>query len=435
MKVTVFYSWQSDLPNNTNRGFIQSVIEKSIQSIKRNETFDLDICLERDTQGQPGSPDIASTILQKIDSCDIFVADISIVTRDLQEGKRFSPNPNVMIELGYAIKSIGWDRIILFCNEIYGTGDKLPFDIQQHRRIGYKLKPDDERGVVRDRLALTCRTAITEITESIYKRKKDKCPDIHADWTKFDYVISEGKRPPFERIDTVTDVLELTRANPVESIEIIEATITNEIEEVNRINGSIDPKWKQKVKAFNISCDEFLKQIKSQTGRMNYFIHTNTNYAVKATINLHNTGASPASDIRVEIELPDWILGFDHKPDDDKIPKKPEKPFPEIPNAIKNCVTFDAHRDWIANRSHIPSFSPLPQTRTSTCYIKEHRIIIRVDRLLHKHWLTIDEGSFYLLALPDSVPGEHALKANIFCVEYDDWEEADLFVRINANHE
>lgn len=433
MKVTVFYSWQSDLPNNTNRGFIQSVIEKAIQTIKRDETFDLDICLERDTQGESGSPNIVSTILQKIDACDIFVADISIVTRDLQEGQRFSPNPNVMIELGYAIKSVGWDRIILFCNEIYGTNEKLPFDIQQHRRIGYELNEDDGKSVVRDRLATICRTALTEIAEGYYKPKKDKHPDLLVDWIQIDYVLCEGKKPPVKRVITATDMLEITRAEALESIESIEATITREIEEVNQINGSVDPKWKQKVEAYTKACDEFIKQMKSQTGIINYFINKNSKHAKETTINLHNSGSLPASEIKVKVALPDWILVFDELPDKDKTPKKPEKPVPEIPNAI---MDFLAHKPWMAPEYPlISSFSPFQTKKTSACYIKDHEIIMWADRLPHKHGLTIDDDSFYILAMPDSVLGEHALKADIFCVEYDDWEEADLFIRVKADPE
>lgn len=437
MKVTVFYSWQSDLPNNTNRGFIQSVIKKAIQTIKRDETFDLDICIDRDTQGEPGSPNIVSTILQKIDTCDIFVADISIVTRDLQDGQRFSPNPNVMIELGYAIKTVGWDRIILFCNEIYGTGEKLPFDIQQHRRIGYELNPDDDKSVVRDRLSVKCRTALTEITESFYKHRKDKLPDLLVDWAQFDYVICEEKRPPIKRVRTATDMLELTRAEALENFDSIDATITRELEEVKKIDGSIDPKWKRKVESYTVACNEFLKQMKSQTGRMDYFIKKNSKHAIKTTISLHNSGSLPASDIKVKVTLPDWILALDKLPGKDKTPRRPENPVPEIPNAIKDIPLASSYnkRPWMHELPIISPFAALQPKRTSACYIKDHEIIMRADRLPHKHELTIDDDNFYILAMPDSVLGEHSLKADVFCVEYDDWEETDLFLNIKANPE
>ncbi len=98
--------------------------------------------LDQDTQGVPGTPEIANTILKKIDECDIFLCDLTVVatTADSQQ----VPNPNVLIELGYAMKSIGTERIIAVMNENYGTAAAgLPFDLQ-HRRwpIRYLLSAE-----------------------------------------------------------------------------------------------------------------------------------------------------------------------------------------------------------------------------------------------------------------------------------------------------
>jgi len=49
-------------------------------------------------------------------------------------GARGCPNPNVLIELGYAAKALGWDRLILVLNTAYGPPDELPFDLK-HRRF------------------------------------------------------------------------------------------------------------------------------------------------------------------------------------------------------------------------------------------------------------------------------------------------------------
>jgi hypothetical protein len=49
MKVTIFYSWQSDLPNNTNRSFIERALEKAIASIKAEGELVIRPDLERDT--------------------------------------------------------------------------------------------------------------------------------------------------------------------------------------------------------------------------------------------------------------------------------------------------------------------------------------------------------------------------------------------------
>src|SRR5690242_5713984 len=89
--VTVFYSWQSDLPNRTNRGFIQEALERAIKAIVSDESVVLDIVLDRDTQNVSGAPDIAVTIFKKIDAAAVFVADVSIVLGN--DAGRPSPNP------------------------------------------------------------------------------------------------------------------------------------------------------------------------------------------------------------------------------------------------------------------------------------------------------------------------------------------------------
>jgi len=39
MKQRIFYSWQSDLPNNNNRGFIENALEKAISNINADDSF------------------------------------------------------------------------------------------------------------------------------------------------------------------------------------------------------------------------------------------------------------------------------------------------------------------------------------------------------------------------------------------------------------
>jgi sporulation protein YlmC with PRC-barrel domain len=51
-----------------------------------------------------------------------------------------TPNPNVLIELGYAVSAIGWDRIIMVCNTHYGKLEDLPFDINRHRITTFSIK-------------------------------------------------------------------------------------------------------------------------------------------------------------------------------------------------------------------------------------------------------------------------------------------------------
>lgn len=143
-KDTIFYSWQSDLPNKSNRNFIKSCIEKAVKDANRNDN-----CLEvdRDTNGVAGFPNIQRTILQKIQNANIFVADISIINKSVFNKKRRTPNPNVLFELGYAVNVLGWDRVICIFNEDYGEVGDLPFEIKQHRTISYSFKKNGKTDV------------------------------------------------------------------------------------------------------------------------------------------------------------------------------------------------------------------------------------------------------------------------------------------------
>jgi predicted nucleotide-binding protein len=58
----IFYSWQSDSPNSTNRNFIQDALERAIDAVV-DEDFTLDPALDRDTQNVSGAPNVAATIL------------------------------------------------------------------------------------------------------------------------------------------------------------------------------------------------------------------------------------------------------------------------------------------------------------------------------------------------------------------------------------
>ena len=141
-QTTVFYSWESDLPGKTTRNLIEGCLNTAIQQLGREDDLDVVPSLDRDTKDVTGSPVILDAILEKIDNCAAFVADVSIInSADVRRDSpaRPTPNPNVLIELGYAIKTLGWDRILPVCNDFYGSIDQLPFDIPERRVIAYTL--------------------------------------------------------------------------------------------------------------------------------------------------------------------------------------------------------------------------------------------------------------------------------------------------------
>lgn len=164
-QIKIFFSWQSDLPANETRSVIQAGIEKAVKLLRDTVKIEAD----RDTQGESGSPDIAQTIFSKIDDCDIFIADVSPVCGynpfNSGDDMKLSPNPNVLIELGYAARVIGWENIICITNLKYGTPQRMPFDIAHHRMTTYSLD-NEEKSVVKKRISGIIQETVEKILEN-----------------------------------------------------------------------------------------------------------------------------------------------------------------------------------------------------------------------------------------------------------------------------
>lgn len=134
----VFFSWQSDLSSSQTRRFIEECIEEA----QNNMPDTIDLIPDEATREKFGSPDIMDSICEKIDECDLFIADVSIVGRYIstkekdeeEPEEKLFPNPNVLLELGYASGTISWDRCICLANTKYGEIADFPFDLN-HRRI------------------------------------------------------------------------------------------------------------------------------------------------------------------------------------------------------------------------------------------------------------------------------------------------------------
>lgn len=161
----VFYSWQSDIrPGAACRSFIQQALERAAAKIAQDESIGVEPVIDRDTQDIPGCPDIGATIFAKIDAAAAFVADVAIVGQTI--AAKPTPNPNVLIELGYALKSLGWERVVLVQNTAFGGPEVLPFDLRQKRVLMYSSAADaPERST--ERRALDARVVTLDHTEEV----------------------------------------------------------------------------------------------------------------------------------------------------------------------------------------------------------------------------------------------------------------------------
>jgi hypothetical protein len=165
--VHVFYSWQSDSPKKTNLNAIRKALA---DACKRLEAANPNLKLVPDeaTRDTSGAPKIYDKIVEKIDAASMFIADITTVTPPGAD--RPCPNPNVGYELGYAVATLGWDRVILLFNTAIGNFPAdLPFDFAQNRGSPYSYAPTDLSSK-RDDLAKLLHTAIKAVLDKNPKR-------------------------------------------------------------------------------------------------------------------------------------------------------------------------------------------------------------------------------------------------------------------------
>lgn len=143
----VFFSWQSDIPNRVGRTFLKEILEEVCKEIASDTTLDeavRDVAVDSDTQGVAGKPPVAITIFNKIDTSAVFVADMTFAGKRINK-KGPIPNPNVLIEYGWALKALGHERVIDVMNIAYGkpSRENLPFDLVYLRwPITYNLPED-----------------------------------------------------------------------------------------------------------------------------------------------------------------------------------------------------------------------------------------------------------------------------------------------------
>lgn len=164
MKAIVFYTWQSDTRAAANRTLIEDALCAAAKQIRDDDTISVVPVVDRDTLDTPGAPDIGATIFEKIDASELIVADITIVNSGSQD--RPTPNPNVLIELGYALKSLGERRIILVQNTAFGGPELLPFDLRQKRVLTYESLPEARSRIeARQQLQARLRHALTLILQ------------------------------------------------------------------------------------------------------------------------------------------------------------------------------------------------------------------------------------------------------------------------------
>jgi hypothetical protein len=173
MTTTIFLSWQADTSKTVGRNFIERTLERVVGRIGDDITLEeavRNVEVDRDTKNVPGSPPIVETIFGKIDKAAVFVPDLTFV--GIRADGRPTPNPNVLIEYGWALKSLGHGRIVPVMNTAFGipNAESLPFNLRHLRHpITYDCPADadeQKRKHVREQLAKDLERAVRDVLNS-----------------------------------------------------------------------------------------------------------------------------------------------------------------------------------------------------------------------------------------------------------------------------
>lgn len=154
MDITVFFSWQSDTPSEKGRTLIERALRSALADVALDAQLDLRPDLDQDTQRVPGSPPMVAAILEKVERCSVFVADVTLSHGSIINADKRAPNSNVVFELGYAMRRLTHSRVLLVLNLAYGGPEQLPFDLRGHRAVTFRPPPiDSEEGGMVAKLA------------------------------------------------------------------------------------------------------------------------------------------------------------------------------------------------------------------------------------------------------------------------------------------
>jgi hypothetical protein len=173
MGYKVFFSWQSDRPSREGRNLAGRALEEAAKRIAADSNIDepfRELSVDKDTKNVPCPPRIFETILSKIEGASAFVADLTFCGS--REGGDPTPNPNVLVEYGYALKVLGENCVLSVMNSAYGepSRENIPFDLLNRRfPISYHLcdgaSEDEVRGA-RKQLCKDLESALRTVFES-----------------------------------------------------------------------------------------------------------------------------------------------------------------------------------------------------------------------------------------------------------------------------
>lgn len=175
---TVFYAWQSDRDANTTRYLIRDALEQAIARLVSDQSIAASPTLVEGPGDIFGAEGIAEKVLRNIERADFAVFDMTFIAmREDVEGAAGIPNPNVMLEAGYARANLSEQNLLYPLNTAYGAPLHLPFDLGYCGIVPFLAREDcsDVAGVTQ-----MLADALFDKMLPIYRRMEDEARAVAA---------------------------------------------------------------------------------------------------------------------------------------------------------------------------------------------------------------------------------------------------------------
>ncbi len=398
---TVFWSWQSDRLSAVTKDFIKLALSQALKKVAAEleletaQRFELD----HDTKGEAGLVEIVATIFRKIDECEVFVADITPVAVTVSNAvEKMIPNPNVMIELGYALRELGHQRIITVANLAFGgRPEDLPFDLR-HRRgaITYSLENADDPSLEKKRKALVEQLAgalrINLEAPREDRMIKNPLPALSLEASdKMSEVALIQQNSTLEGIPSLADIKAKTpvksKASQTKSESSPQFSVFEFIQPIGI--GSRQERVKSFIEWTQEELEGYNKRVQQYHDRYATYLEAAKEHrlllqrTIVVELVVVNSGTRPATDVRSSISFPPEILIYEH--DDLPKPPAPPSPPPFAPHGVSNATVVHS------SHSHFGSFLD-----KSHRIADDHRSIdVQLSKLQHGYSKTF--SSFTLL--------------------------------------
>ncbi|NSY41935.1 hypothetical protein [Agrobacterium tumefaciens] len=404
----LFWSWQSDNDQESGRHFVREVLAELAAEMNseaedadrpimddEDDTDDARIAVDHDTLDVGGSPPIADTILRKIREAGVFIADVTPVGTS-KNGQKLLPNPNVMIELGYALRVLEHERIVLLMNRAEGAKSKhLPFDLRHWRKpVSYSLPPkatDEQRAKAANDLKTALRFPVEASLKAAARAKREEHrrtvrepllsvaldPDQTGPWVISQYVVDLG-------VKTLAAIQAETPRLPLPKQAM--ASLLGPTRSFSSLSGFGHQKpvseWGlDEIERYNRSVDHYYREYEAYLDAVAEFERLGLR-TFDVRLEVVNSGTAPATGIDVDITFPPGLILYDgdHGPE---APKPPEAP-PRVALGPGQAFARMIQPDFKS------LLSPINRERTEFYYPEDRQVRLKISELKHHHVWSAD---------------------------------------------